>query len=89
VQGSAGAKDSREQIVREDRAQRHPTLDVSSQTNFAFDDDESAGLVLRKEVSGEDNVVVCIGFGGHGSAEAEFTTEARESLANLNGENDD
>jgi hypothetical protein len=61
-QGGTGPEDCEEQVVGKFRVEGNPAFDVSPQTRFAFDNDESADAVLRKIFGGHHDVVIQ-GFG--------------------------
>ena len=60
VQRRAGAEDGRKQIVGKARIEGDSAFDVSAQADLTLDDDQGAGLMLGKEIRGENDVVVGI-----------------------------
>ena len=62
MQRSAGAKDGGEQIVGETSVKRHSAFDVSAKADLALDHDESASLMLGKQIRGQHDVIVRIAF---------------------------
>src|SRR6201997_3898009 len=89
VQGSAGAEDSGEEIVGKASIERYAAFDVGAQSDFTFDDDQGAGLVLGEKVGGQHDVVVGITFGRGRAEERQAPSEIGENVANLRLENHD
>ena len=58
-------------------------------SDFAFDDDQGAGLVLGEKIRGQHDVVVGITIGGRRSEERQAAAEIGEHVANLRLEDHD
>ena len=69
VKRSAGAKNGGEQIVGEAGIERDSAFDVGAKSDLALNHDESAGLMLGKQIRGQHDVIVGVAFTGGAAKE--------------------
>ena len=62
VQRRTGTKNGGQQIVGQLRVQRNSAFDIGTQSDFALNHDEGAGLVLRKKIGRQNDVVIGVAF---------------------------
>jgi len=89
MQRGAGTENGSEQVVGKSGIERDAAFDMGAQADFAFDDDQSSGLMLRKKIRGEDDVVVGIAVSRRGSEERQAPAEISEHVTYLRLKYDD
>ena len=89
VQRGAGTENCGQQIVGEAGVEGHAAFDVGAQSDFAFDHDECAGLVLGEKIRGQDDVVVGIAVGGRAAQKAQAAAQVGEHVPDLRLEDHD
>ena len=67
----------------------YSAFDVSPQADLTLDYDERAGLVLRKQIRGQSNVIISICFRSGRTRQRHSPAESGQRLANLWNKNYD
>ncbi len=89
MERGAGPEDGGEQIVRKPGIERNTTFDVGAQADFTLDHDQGTGLVLRKEIGSEDDVVIGIVVAGRSAKKGQAAAEVSQDVTNLRLKNYD
>src|SRR5215467_12047154 len=89
VKRGTWAEDRGQQTVGKPGVEWISAFDVRAQADFALNDDQSTGLVLRKEIRCKHDVVVGIAFNGRRSQKCEAASQIGENVANLRLKNND
>ena len=79
MERGAGTKNRCEQVVGQAGIERNSALDVGAKTDFAFDHDQSSGLMLGKKIGGKDDVIVGIALRRRSAEEGQAAARDRRA----------
>ena len=87
--GALGTEDGGKQVVRETGIEGDAAFDVRAQSDLAFNHNQRAGLVLRKKICGQHNVIVGVAIGGRSAEERQPPAQVRKHVPDLRLKDDD